>query len=269
MHFTQSFNLFNMELQELLKIMEALRGEKGCPWDKQQTKESLKPYIIEEAYELYEAIEEDDPEMIKEELGDLLFQIVFQCQIAKEKGEFDISDVIGKIGNKMTARHPHVFGDTECRTSEEVLKQWEVLKKREGKMRESILEGVPKAMSALLRARRLQKRASQVGFDWEKVEDVLMKIDEEINEFREALKTRNTSEMEDELGDILFMLVNLSRFVSVNPEDALRKTISKFIHRFRYIEMQAAGQRKKLSEMSLAEMDKLWDEAKEKESEAC
>jgi tetrapyrrole methylase family protein/MazG family protein len=255
-----------MDLQELLNIMEALRGEKGCPWDKQQTRESLKPYIIEEAYELYEAIEEDGPEMIKEELGDLLFQVVFQCQIAKEKGEFEMSDVIGKIGNKMIARHPHVFGDRECNTPEEVIKQWEVLKKREGKMRESILEGVPKAMSALLRARRLQKRAAQAGFDWERVEDVLTKVDEEMNEFREALKAGNPSEMEDELGDILFMLVNLSRFVGVNPEDALRKTIGKFIHRFRYIEMQAVEHGKKLSEMTLAEMDKLWDEAKEKET---
>lgn len=254
-----------MDLKELLKIMETLRGERGCPWDKQQTRESLKPYIIEEAYELYEAIEEDDPEMIKEELGDLLFQIVFQCQIAKEKGEFEMFDVVVKIGEKMTARHPHVFGETECRTPEEVLKEWEVLKKREGKMRESILEGVPKAMSALLRARRLQKRAAQVGFDWEKVEDVLMKVDEEMHEFKESLKTGKKSEMEDEMGDILFMLVNLSRFIGVNPEDALRKTISKFIHRFRYIEMQAAKQGKKVSEMTLAEMDKLWDEAKEKE----
>jgi len=254
-----------MDIQELLKIMEALRGDKGCPWDKEQTRESLKPYIIEEAYELFEAIEENDPENIKEELGDLLFQIVFQCQIAKERAEFDMSGVIEKIGEKMIARHPHVFGDTECRTPEEVTKQWEVLKKREGKLRESILEGVPKAMSSLLRAHRLQKRAAQAGFDWEKVEDVLEKLDEELNEFKEALESKDQKGIEDELGDILFMLVNISRFISVNPEDALRKTISKFIHRFRYIEMKAAEQGKKLSDMTLQEMDRLWDEAKEKE----
>ncbi len=254
-----------MDIQELLKIMEALRGDKGCPWDKEQTRESLKPYIIEEAYELFEAIEENDPENIKEELGDLLFQIVFQCQIAKERAEFDMSGVIEKIGEKMIARHPHVFGDTECRTPEEVTKQWEVLKKREGKLRESILEGVPKAMSSLLRAHRLQKRAAQAGFDWEKVEDVLEKLDEELNEFKEALESKDQKGIEDELGDILFMLVNISRFISVNPEDALRKTISKFIHRFRYIEMEAAEQGKKLSDMTLQEMDRLWDEAKEKE----
>ena len=256
-----------MELQELLKIMEALRGEKGCPWDKKQSRDSVKPYIIEEAYELYEAIEENDAAKIKEELGDLLFQIVFQCQLAKENGEFEMSDVIDGIGKKMIDRHPHVFGDAECRSPEDVLKQWEVLKKKEGKLRESILEGVPKAMSSLLRAHRLQKRAAQVGFDWEKIEDVLLKVDEEMNELKEALKTKDRVEMEEELGDILFMLVNLSRFISVNPEDALRRTISKFIHRFRYIEMNAAEQDKKLSDMTLAEMDKLWDEAKEKERE--
>ncbi len=255
-----------MELQELIKIMEALRGEKGCPWDKKQSRDSVKPYIIEEAYELYEAIEENDAGKIKEELGDLLFQIVFQCQLAKENGEFEMSDVIDGIGKKMIDRHPHVFGEAECRTPEEVLKQWEVLKKKEGKLRESILEGVPKAMSSLLRAHRLQKRAAQVGFDWEKIDDVLLKIDEEMDELKEALKTKDRIDMEEELGDILFMLVNLSRFISVNPEDALRRTISKFIHRFRYIEMNAAEQGKTLSEMTLAEMDKLWDEAKKKES---
>lgn len=254
-----------MNLQELIKIMEKLRSGRGCPWDREQTRASLKPYIIEEAYELFEAIEENDPEKIKEELGDLLFQIVFQCQIAKERAEFDMSGVIESIGRKMTARHPHVFGNAECRTPEEVVQQWEMLKKQEGKLRESILEGVPKAMSSLLRAHRLQKRAAQVGFDWKKVEDVLAKVDEEMNELKAALKSGNRKEMEDELGDIIFMLVNLSRFMKVNPEDAHRKTISKFIRRFRYIEMKAAEHDRKLSDMTLEEMDKLWDEAKEKE----
>ncbi len=254
-----------MDFQELLHIMEKLRSENGCPWDKVQTRESLKPYIIEEAYELVEAIEANDPGNIKEELGDLLFQIVFQCQVAKEKDEFTMSDVIRGIGTKMIARHPHVFGDAECRTPEEVIGQWEVLKKQEGKLRNSILDGVPRAMSSLLRAHRLQKRAAQVGFDWEKVEDVLKKVDEEMLEFQEALKSGRREEMEDELGDIFFMLVNLSRFIGVNPEDAHRKTISKFIHRFRYIEMKAAEHGRQLSEMTLEEMDKLWDEAKGKE----
>jgi len=253
-----------MDFQELLKIMEALRSEKGCPWDKEQTRESLKPFIVEEAYELIEAIDESDPEKIKEELGDLLFQIVFQCQIAKENNEFKVSDVIEKISKKMIARHPHVFGKANYKTADEVLLHWEEQKKLEGKMRESILEGIPKTLPSLLRAHRLQKRAAGVGFDWEKVEDVLKKLDEELKEFKEALKTKRQDEIEDELGDIFFMLVNISRFIGVNPEDALRKTISKFIHRFRYIEMNAAEQGKKLSDMTLNEMDSLWDESKGK-----
>lgn len=254
-----------MDFRELLNIMEKLRGEKGCPWDKEQTRESLKPYIVEEAYELLEAIEENDPEKIKEELGDLLFQIVFQSQIARENKEFDMSDIIDKIAKKMVSRHPHVFGNTTCSTSDEVVAQWEVQKKREGKLRESILEGVPETLPSLLRAHRLQKRAAGVGFDWEKADDVLKKLDEELKEFKEALGTKNKDMIEDELGDIFFMLVNISRFIGVNPEDAHRKTISKFIHRFRYIEMKAAEQGRKLSDMTLHEMDKLWDEAKGRE----
>jgi tetrapyrrole methylase family protein/MazG family protein len=253
-----------MDFKELLSIMEKLRGEKGCPWDKEQTRESLKPYIVEEAYELLEAIEENDPEKIKEELGDLLFQIVFQSQIAGENKEFDMSDIIDKIAKKMVSRHPHVFGNTTCSTSDEVVAQWEVQKKREGKLRESILEGVPETLPSLLRAHRLQKRAAGVGFDWERIDDVLKKLDEELKEFKEALGTKNKDMIEDELGDIFFMLVNISRFIGVNPEDAHRKTISKFIHRFRYIEMKAAEQGRKLSDMTLDEMDKLWDEAKGK-----
>jgi tetrapyrrole methylase family protein/MazG family protein len=252
-----------MDFQELLKIMEALRSEKGCPWDKEQTRESLKPFILEEAYELIEAIDENDPEKIKEELGDLLFQIVFQCQIAKEKNQFRISDVIEKIMKKMIARHPHVFGKADYKTTDEVLVHWEEQKKLEGKLRESILEGVPVALPSLLRAHRLQDRVARVGFDWEKIEDVLKKLDEELKEFKEALETKKQDEIEDELGDIFFMLVNISRFININPEDALRKTISKFIHRFRYIEMSAAERGKGLSEMTLNEMDRLWDEAKE------
>jgi tetrapyrrole methylase family protein/MazG family protein len=251
-----------MDFQELLKIMEALRSEKGCPWDKEQTRESLKPFILEEAYELIEAIDENDPEEIKEELGDLLFQIVFQCQIAKEKNQFQISDVIEKIIKKMIARHPHVFGKADYKTTDEVLVHWEKQKKLEGKLRESILEGIPVALPSLLRAHRLQDRAARVGFDWEKVEDVLKKLDEELKEFKEALETKSQDEIEDELGDIFFMLVNISRFIGINPEDALRKTISKFISRFRYIEMSAAEHGKKLSDMTLNEMDRLWDEAK-------
>lgn len=251
-----------MDFNELLNIMSVLRSEKGCPWDREQTVESLKPFIIEEAYEVLEAIDEKNPEAIKEELGDLLFQVVFQCQLAKEKGEFDMSDVIDKIGRKMIARHPHVFSDADYKTSDEVLLHWEAQKRKEGKQRESIIDGIPKTLPSLLRAHRLQDRAARVGFDWEQPEDVLEKLDEELKEFKNAFKEKKQDEIEDELGDIFFVLVNISRFIGVNPEDALRKTISRFISRFRYIEMAAADLGKKLTDMSLAEMDALWAEAK-------
>jgi len=250
------------DLEALLKIMAKLRGRNGCPWDKEQTRMSLRPYIVEEAYELIEAIEDDNPETICEELGDLLFQIVFQCQIAKERKEFTIDDVIDKVSKKMIERHPHVFGKAAYRTADEVIVHWEEHKKLEGKMRESILEGVPESMPSLLRANRLQQRAAQAGFDWENVEDVLEKLDEELKEFRDAVETEERKKIEEELGDIFFMLVNVSRFVGVNAEDALRKTIRKFISRFRYIEMTAARQGRMLSDMSLDEMDSLWNEAK-------
>jgi len=253
-----------MTLKKLIDIMAALRSENGCPWDREQTRDSLKPFLVEETYEVLEALDEGNPEKIKEELGDLLFQIVFHCQLAKENKEFDISDVIEKISHKMIKRHPHVFGKTKFKSKEHFRKYWEEEKQREGKKRKSILEGVPKAIPSLLRAHKLQKRAARVGFDWEKTTDVLKKLEEELKEFKSALKKKKQSEIEDELGDIFFMLVNISRFVGVNPEDALRKTISKFISRFRYIEMQAAEKKKSLSDMTLKEMDRLWDEAKSK-----
>jgi len=252
------------ELEKLIEIMAALRRENGCPWDREQTQQSLKPFLVEETYEVLEAIDEGNPEKVKEELGDLLFQIIFHCRIAAEKGEFDIHDVIHKISEKMIGRHPHVFGDARFETSEEVLRQWEERKKEEGKNRESILEGIPRELPSLLKAHRIQARAARVGFDWQRVDDVLKKLDEEMAEFREALARKNQHEIEDELGDIFFVLVNISRFVGVNPEDALRKTITKFISRFRYIEMKAADSGKSLSEMTLEEMDALWEEAKGK-----
>ncbi len=248
--------------QKLLGIMAALRAENGCPWDREQTRESLTPYLVEETYEVLEAIEENSPHKIKEELGDLLFQIVFHCQLAKERGEFSMEDVIDAISQKMIGRHPHVFGNANYETSEQVLKQWEERKKEEGKNRESILEGVPKELPSLLKAHRIQSRAARVGFDWNRISDVMEKLDEELSEFREALDQKDQAGIEDELGDVFFVLVNISRFVGVNPEDALRKTISKFISRFRYIEMKAASAGQKLSDMTLEEMDALWDEAK-------
>jgi tetrapyrrole methylase family protein/MazG family protein len=252
--------------QKLVDIMTLLRSNYGCPWDKVQTSESIKPYLIEETYEVIEAIDEKDPVKMKEELGDLLLQVVFHAQIAKDRGEFDINDVIDKISDKMVSRHPHVFGDAKFETPEEVTKQWQDRKREEGKLKDSALEGVPKELPSLLRAHRLQSRAAKVGFDWAKVEDVFGKLDEELEEFKEALEKKDKKEIEDELGDIFFVLVNISRFVGVNAEEALRKTISKFISRFRYIEMTAADEGRQLSDMTLEEMDALWNEAKKGET---
>jgi tetrapyrrole methylase family protein / MazG family protein len=248
--------------QKLIDIMARLRSEDGCAWDRVQTHETLKPYLIEESYEVIEAIDEKDPAKLKEELGDLLIQVVFHAQVAKDAGEFDINDVIEGICSKMVSRHPHVFGDARFDTPEEVVRQWHERKKEEGKLRDSALDGVPKELPSLLRAHRLQSRAAKVGFDWDRVEDVFGKLDEELKEFREALENKNMKGIEGELGDIFFVLVNIARFAGVNAEEALRKTISKFISRFRYIEMKAAEAGMELEGMSLEEMDVLWNEAK-------
>jgi tetrapyrrole methylase family protein/MazG family protein len=251
--------------KKLIDIMAKLRSADGCAWDKVQTHETLKPYLIEESYEVIEAIDEKDPAKLKEELGDVLMQVVFHSQVAKDNGEFDINDVIEKISSKMIFRHPHVFGDAKFDTPDEVKKQWHDRKKEEGKFRDSALEGVPKELPSLLRAHRLQSRAAKVGFNWDKVEDVFDKLDEELQEFREAVAGRDIREIEGEIGDIIFCLVNISRFVGVNAEEALRKSTSKFVSRFTHIEMKAAEAGRKLEDMTLAEMDELWDEAKKGE----
>ncbi len=244
--------------------MARLRGPDGCPWDKEQTRRSLMPFLVEETYEVLEAIDDGASGHIKEELGDLLFQVVFHARLAEEMGEFGIGDVLLNISEKMIRRHPHVFGDKDLKTSQEVLIDWELMKKTEkgNSSRKSILEGVPKALPALIRAHRLQERAARVGFDWDKVDDVTAKLDEEVAEFKETLLQKDPAKMEDELGDIFFVLVNIARFVGVNPEDALRKTISKFIHRFQYVEEHAATSGRELSNMTLEEMDGLWEDAK-------
>mgnify|MGYP000087220808 CR=1 FL=1 len=254
-----------MDFDKLVEIMEALRAEDGCPWDREQTRQSLKPFLMEEAYELLEAIEEDDPAKIKEELGDLLFQIVFHARIAGEKGEFDMQDVIEAISGKMVSRHPHVFGGKRLRTADEVLDRWVEHKRQEGKLKESILEGIPGNLPSLLKAHRVQERVSRAGFDWEKAEDVIEKVENEFDEFKSALKGGDEGEVEEEFGDFLFTLVNLSRFIDINPEEALRKTISRFIRRFSYIETSAKREGSALSDYTLEEMDHLWEEAKKAE----
>jgi len=243
--------------------MRRLREEGGCPWDRKQTRDSLKPFLIEEAYEVIEAIEEGSAEKIKEELGDLLFQIIFHARIAEELGEFDLEDIINTTVKKMIKRHPHVFGDKQVEDAQEVLMQWEQIKRQENGG--SLMDGIPRHLPGLLRAHRLQERAARVGFDWTDSRQVVEKTEEEWKELKEALKRGDPQLIEKELGDILFSLVNLSRFLQVNPEDALRKSIDEFVRRFQYIERELARQGKSFDEVSLTEMDLLWEEAKGKE----
>jgi tetrapyrrole methylase family protein/MazG family protein len=259
-------NAHNKGFQRLVELMATLRGPEGCPWDRKQTPESLKPFLVEECYEVVDALEDGSPEKIREELGDLLFQIVFHARIAEEQGQFTMDDVITGIHEKMVRRHPHVFGDERLSTDKEVLANWEEIKKKEkgNQDRKSVLEGVPKELPSLLRAHRLQERAARVGFDWAHLNEVLPKLDEEITEFKESLKAEDAGKIEEELGDLFFTLVNISRFLGVNPDEALRKTISKFIHRFRAIEEHAANAGRSLNDMTLDEMEALWQKAKNK-----
>lgn len=248
----------------LVALMARLRGPDGCPWDRKQTPDSLKPFLLEECYEVVDAIDDGDPAKIREELGDLLFQIVFHARIAEEQGRFTMDEVIAAIHEKMTRRHPHVFGDEKLSTDKEVLAKWEEIKGREkgNAQRKSVLEGVPGSLPALLRAHRIQERAARVGFDWKRLDEALPKLDEELTEFKDSLASGDAGMIEEELGDVFFTLVNLSRFLGVNPEDALRKTIAKFINRFRYIEESAARAGRSLNDMTLEEMDELWRESK-------
>jgi tetrapyrrole methylase family protein / MazG family protein len=255
------------KFQRLVNIMAILRGDKGCPWDKQQDHRTLMPYVIEEAYEVIEAIEEGKPDRIAEELGDLMLQIVFQAQVAYDNGEFSISDVLDYINDKLIRRHPHIFGEVEASTPGEVIRNWEEIKLKEkgATMRKSLLDGIPTALPALLYARRLQERAAGVGFDWETVDGVLEKAEEEVEELREAIKSGDRDKITDELGDLLFVLVNVGRWLEVNPEEALRKTSKKFIRRFSHIEQKAKMLGKNLSEMDLYEMEDIWQSSKELE----
>jgi len=252
------------EFSDLVDIMALLRSEKGCPWDREQTHESLKKYLIEETYEVLEAIDLKDKERLSEELGDLLLQIVFHARIAAEEGTFDIGDVISGICRKMVLRHTHVFGNDRADTPDEVLDNWEAIKKKEKGMNDhtSVLKGVPSNLPSLMRSYKVQQKAAQVGFDWDDIEDVIRKVDEEIQELKDVYKSKNVERITDEMGDVFFALVNLSRFLRIQPELALTRTINKFIARFEYIEKESAKAGKKLEEMSLPEMDELWNKAK-------
>ena len=251
-------------LEKLLSVMDRLRGDNGCPWDREQTVESLTPFITEEAYEVVGAIEEGRAKDIKEELGDLLFQIIFVCRIMKEKGLFDIHSVMEGITEKMIRRHPHVFGEAEAKTSKDVLNQWAKIKRLEGKEKSGYLSDVSAAYPALMRAHKIAKKAAKAGFDWKDIKGVMEKLNEELDEFKEALKEKNRRKTEEELGDVLFTLVNVGRFVEVDPEEALRKTIGKFVHRFHYVEKKLKENGKELVDASMEEMEELWQEAKKK-----
>jgi len=248
------------KFENLWVIMKRLRQE--CPWDKEQTHDSIKAATLEETYEMIEAIDLKDFNELKSELGDLLLHIVFHAAIAEENKNFSIDDVIDSITEKLIRRHPHIFSDVKVKDTKEILKNWEEIKLSEG--RDSVLEGVPKNLPGLARAYRLQEKASKVGFDWEKKEDVWKKVIEEIEEMHEMEKAGNQVEFEKEMGDVFFALTNYARFLGVNPENALRLTNEKFISRFSYIEKKIKETGKTVSESTLTEMDKFWDESKEK-----
>ncbi len=250
-------------LDPLVEVMARLRGPDGCPWDREQTHQSLRKYMLEEAYEAVEAIDSGDPDQLCEELGDVLLQVAFHAQVARESGAFDMHDVIEAITAKLVRRHPHVFGDVNAETAADVVRNWEAIKQVEkgGKEPESILDGISTALPALSRAYQVQKRAAKVGFDWEDIQGPVQKVREELYEILAA----RPDQLEGEIGDLLFSVVNLARMLKVDPEVALTLTTAKFMRRFAYIEQRAREKGKNLSDMSLSEMDGLWDEAKRAE----
>jgi XTP/dITP diphosphohydrolase len=243
----------------LLDIMDDLREK--CPWDQKQTLESLRHLTIEETYELADAILDNDLPEIKKELGDILLHILFYAKIASEKKSFDIADVANAISDKLIYRHPHIYGDVSVEDEEEVKRNWEQLKLKEGK--KSVLEGVPKSLPAVVKAIRIQEKVAGVGFDWEQPEQVWEKVQEELSELNEEIKAGSKENIEKEYGDVLFSMINYARFINVNPENALEKTNKKFLNRFQYLETQAKKAGKELSEMSLTEMDVYWEKSKE------
>ena len=244
--------------EDLVEIVKILRKE--CPWDRKQTHETIKDNLIEEAYEAVEAIDTKDFDELKKELGDVLLHVVFHSNMADEESTFSINDVIYTIQKKLIRRHPHVFGDEDAKNDEQVAKNWESIKLDEGK--ESILEGIPKQLPALIRAQRMQEKAANVGFDWPESTQVWEKIEEELQEFKEVLEQGDLQKSREEFGDLLFSLVNFGRFFDLNAEDSLRSTNKKFMDRFQHIEKQLDKKNKKISDASLEEMDKHWNSAK-------
>jgi MazG family protein len=252
---------YSGSIERLLNIMNELRER--CPWDKKQTIHTLRQQTIEETYELVDAITDENWQHIKEELGDLLLHIVFYSKIGNEKNEFNFNDVIETVCNKLVARHPHIYDSTQIENEEQVKQNWEKLKLKEGKT--SVLSGVPPSLPAITKAIRLQDKTKQVGFEWDNISQVKEKVDEEIAELYEAVETGEQSKIEDEFGDVLFALVNYARFAKIDPEASLEKTNKKFIRRFQQIETIAATQGKAIHDMTLAEMDAIWNQVKKQE----
>jgi MazG family protein len=252
---------YSKSIQRLQDIMDELRER--CPWDKKQTIQTLRPQTLEEIYELSDSIINEDWKAIKEELGDLLLHIIFYSKIGSEKNEFAFGDVIETVCNKLISRHPHIYSSTVVNGEEEVKQNWEKIKLKEGK--KSILSGVPPSMPAMIKALRLQEKTKQVGFEWDHIDQVKEKVDEEIGELYEAVETGDAKKIEDEFGDVMFALVNYARFAKVDPEQALESTNKKFIRRFQQMEQIAETQGKLLHDMTLTEMDALWNKAKETE----
>lgn len=254
--------------EDLVSLMTRLRGPGGCPWDSKQTLPDLKPYIIEEAYEVVDAIDRDDRAALLEEVGDMLLEAVFVAEITREEGTFDIYDSITAIHDKLVRRHPHVFGDVEASDAEAVLVNWEKLKRDERKAEnKSVLSGVPQSMPGLLKASRLTEKAARVGFDWRRTEDVFDKLDEELGELREAVASEDAARIHEEIGDLLFTIANIARKVNVNAEEAVQSTNRKFMRRFESMESTVHGRGENLDQLSLEEMDALWDAAKAVERE--
>ncbi len=251
---------------DFVNVIARLRGPGGCPWDRKQNHKSLTPYIVEETYEVLDAIERRNMDDLNKELGDLLLQIMLHAQIASERGRFDIDDVIDGICRKIIGRHPHVFKEKEKLTARKVLDNWERIKinEKDNRKRESVLDGIPRALPALLKAYRLQEKTGRFGFDWDNPTPVLDKIDEETEELRKSLRQRRKDELENEIGDVFFALVNLARHLKIDPERALERTNRKFTRRFKYIEKNLPKHGKTLADATLDDMDPLWDEAKGK-----
>lgn len=253
--------------ESLVDVIATLRSENGCPWDREQTHTSLKPTLIEETYETVEAIDSGDPSKLKEELGDLLLNVMLQAQIAAENKDFTIFEVIETLTEKLIRRHPHVFGNVQVDSAEDVVQNWETIKSQEAgyEDRKSILDGIPNALPSLLRGQKIQKRVARVGFDWDNIADVIDKVDEELEEVKESLKDSDINAIENEIGDLLFSIVNLCRFLDLQAEESLRRTNRKFINRFKRMENVLEKQGKSLSDQTLAELDAIWEEVKKDE----